>query len=72
MLSFYHAARCHIPEMAMPELRQLVAGFPPSCPGFDPSCGVVGFVVDKVALGKVFSEYFSFPCQLQFHQLLHV
>jgi hypothetical protein len=23
----------------------------------------VGFVVDKVALGQVFSEYFNFPCQ---------
>jgi hypothetical protein len=23
----------------------------------------VGFVVDKVASGQVFSEYFSFPCQ---------
>jgi hypothetical protein len=31
----------------------------------------VGFVVDKVALGQVFSEYFSFPCQSSFHQILH-
>jgi hypothetical protein len=29
------------------------------------------FVVDKVALGQVFSEYFGFPCQFPFHQLLH-
>jgi hypothetical protein len=29
------------------------------------------FVVDKVALGQVFSEYFGFPCQFLFHQLLH-
>jgi hypothetical protein len=28
----------------------------------------VGFVVDKVALGQVFFEYFSFPCQSSFHQ----
>jgi hypothetical protein len=28
------------------------------------------FVVDKVALGQVFSEYFGFPCQISFHQLL--
>jgi hypothetical protein len=27
----------------------------------------VGFVVDKVALGQVFSEYFGFPCQSLFH-----
>jgi hypothetical protein len=30
----------------------------------------VGFVVDNMALGQVFSEYFGFPCQ-SFHQLLH-
>jgi hypothetical protein len=28
-------------------------------------------VVDKVALGQVFSEYFGFPCQFLFHRLLH-
>jgi hypothetical protein len=28
----------------------------------------VGFVVDKVALGQVFSEDFGFPCQSLFHQ----
>jgi hypothetical protein len=29
------------------------------------------FVVDKVALGQVFSEYFGFPCQSSLHQVLH-
>jgi hypothetical protein len=29
--------------------------------------GYVGFVVDKVALMQVFSEYFGFPCQFSFH-----
>jgi hypothetical protein len=29
-----------------------------------------GFVVDKAALGQVFSEYCGFPCQ-SFHQYLH-
>jgi hypothetical protein len=33
--------------------------------------GHVGFVVGKVALGQVFSEYFGFPCQSSFHQILH-
>jgi hypothetical protein len=28
-------------------------------------------VVDKMALGQVFSEYFGFPCLSSFHQLLH-
>jgi hypothetical protein len=32
----------------------------------------VGFMVDKVSSGKVFSEYFGFPCQNQlFHQLFY-
>jgi hypothetical protein len=30
----------------------------------------VGFVVERVALGQVFSEYFGFPCQFAFYQLL--
>jgi hypothetical protein len=30
-------------------------------PGLKPGSGQVGFVVDKVALGQVFSEYFCFP-----------
>jgi hypothetical protein len=29
-------------------------------------------VVDKVALGQVFSEYFGFPSQFSFHRLLHI
>jgi hypothetical protein len=28
----------------------------------------VGFVVDKLALGQVFSEYYGFPCQSSFHE----
>jgi hypothetical protein len=31
----------------------------------------VRFVVDKVALGQVFSKYFGFPCQSSFHQFLN-
>jgi hypothetical protein len=30
-----------------------------------------GFVVDKVALEQVFSEYFGFPCQFSFHRQFH-
>jgi hypothetical protein len=32
----------------------------------------VGFVVDKVALGQVSSEYFGFPCQSSFHNHPHL
>jgi hypothetical protein len=31
----------------------------------------MGFVVGKVALGQVLSEYFGFPYQSSFRQLLH-
>jgi hypothetical protein len=41
------------------------------CPGIYPRSGRMGFVVDKVALGQVVSEYFGFPFQFSFHQLLH-
>jgi hypothetical protein len=55
----------------VPWLRRLVAGFPPRRSGFKPGPGHVEFVVDKVAQRQVFSEYFGFPCQSSFHQLLH-
>jgi hypothetical protein len=32
---------------------------------------LVGFVVNKVAPGQIFSEYFGFPYQSSFHQILH-
>jgi hypothetical protein len=47
------------------------SGFPPRQPKFEPGSGHVGFVVEKVTLGQVFSEYFSFPCQFAFLRLLH-
>jgi hypothetical protein len=56
--------------MAVPWLRRLIADFLPRRPGFDPRSGHVGFVVDRVIVGQVFSEYFGFPCQFSFHQLL--
>jgi hypothetical protein len=31
----------------------------------------VKFVMEKVALEQVFSEYFGFPCQSSFHKILH-
>jgi hypothetical protein len=38
--------------------------------GSSPGLVMWDFVVDKVALVQVFSEYFGFPCQSSFHQLL--
>jgi hypothetical protein len=32
----------------------------------------MGFMVEEVVLGQVFSEYFSFPCQSSFHQMLYL
>jgi hypothetical protein len=48
------------------------AGFPQRRPGFEPRSGHVEFVVDKVAQGQVFSEYFGFPCQFSFHRMLYI
>jgi hypothetical protein len=39
--------------------------------GFEPRSGHVGFVVDKAALGQIFTEYFGFTYQFSFHRLLH-
>jgi hypothetical protein len=47
----------------------LDAGFPLRWPGFVYGQHV-GFVVDKAALGQVFSEFFVFRCQ-SFHRFLH-
>jgi hypothetical protein len=43
---------------------------PTTAAGFEPSSGHVEFVVDKVTLGQVFSEYFSFVCQFSFNRLV--
>jgi hypothetical protein len=48
-----------------------VADFTARRPIFKPRSGRVGFVVDKVALGQVLSEYFGFHCQFSFHRLFH-
>jgi hypothetical protein len=56
---------------AAPQFRRLVSGFPRRWLGFEPGSGCVGFMVDKVAVAQIFSEYFGFPCQTSFHQLLH-
>jgi hypothetical protein len=32
----------------------------------------VGFVVDKVTEGQLFSQYFGFPCQLSSHRVLQI
>jgi hypothetical protein len=39
-------------EKAVPRLKRLVAGLSPRRPGFAPGSIHVGFVVDKVALGR--------------------
>jgi hypothetical protein len=39
----------------------VVAGFPPRRPKFVTGSGQLGFVVDEVALGQVFSQVLRFP-----------
>jgi hypothetical protein len=69
-LSISGFVSCKSIALAAPQLKRLAAGCPPRRPGFNPGSGQVRFVVDKVALGQVFSEDFGFPC-LSFHQILH-
>ena len=45
-----------------------VTGLLPRSPRFDPRPAHLGFVVGKVALGHVSSEYYGFPLSLSFHQ----
>jgi hypothetical protein len=59
-------------KMVVLYLRRLVACFPPRRPGFYPKSDHVGFMVDKVTLTQVFSEYFGFSCQFSFHQPPHI
>jgi hypothetical protein len=48
----------------VPCLKRLAAGLSPRRPGFDPGSVHVEFVVDKLALGQVFSPSTSvFSCQ---------
>ena len=52
-------------------LRRLVAGLPPRRPGFDPGSVLVGFVVDKVALGQVFLRLLRFSSVTFIPPVLH-
>jgi hypothetical protein len=56
---------------ATPSLRRLVAHCLPLWPEFVARSRHVGIVVDKMALGQVFSKYFDLPCQFVFHYPLH-
>jgi hypothetical protein len=54
--------------LAMPCCWHLVAGLSPLGPGFIPGPVHVGFILDKVALGHVYSEDCGFPLSVSFHQ----
>lgn len=51
-------------------LRRLIAGSPLQRLEFDPRSRHVGFVVYKVVLVRLLSNYFCVPCPFSFHQLL--
>jgi hypothetical protein len=52
----------------VPWLRRLAAGLRVWRPEFDPGSAQVGFMVDKVAHGQVFPEYFGLPPSSSFHR----
>jgi hypothetical protein len=55
---------------ALPWLRRLVASFSSRSPGFAPGLILMGFVVDKVALGQVFVRVLRFsPVNISFQSI---
>jgi hypothetical protein len=58
-------------ERTVSWLRRLVTGLSQQSPGFVPGTFLVGFVVDSVALGQVFSEFFGLPCQYYSTVVIH-
>jgi hypothetical protein len=48
---------------AVSKLSRLVAGFPPRWLGFELASSPVGSVMDRAALGNVFTGHYGFPCQ---------
>jgi hypothetical protein len=56
--------------MAVSQLRRLAPGLLPRRPWFETRSNDMGFVVDKLALGQVLSQYFCLPCQFSFRRLL--
>jgi hypothetical protein len=63
---------CRVKEKHWPSHSSGVDSFPTGRPGLKPRSGHVGFMVHKVTLRQVFSEYFCFACQFSFHLLLHI
>jgi hypothetical protein len=57
---------------AVPWLKRLVAGLSPRRPGFAPGSILVGFVVDKVALGQVYLRVLRFSPANIIPPLLHI
>jgi hypothetical protein len=56
----------------VPWLKRLVGGLSPRRPGFAPGSIHVGFVVDKVALGRFSPSTSVSPANISFHHLLHI
>jgi hypothetical protein len=54
----------------VPRVRHVVAGLPVVNPRGSNPCQMMEFVVDKVALGQYFSEYYGLHCQFSFYQML--
>jgi hypothetical protein len=54
----------------VPQFRRFVTSLKSRRPGLEPRLECVGFVVDTMVLGPIFSNYLGFPSQLI--QLLHI
>jgi hypothetical protein len=61
-------AECQLRRMAVSWLRRLITGLSPWRSGYTPGSVHVGFVVDRVSLGQVFSEFFCFSVSVSLHR----
>jgi hypothetical protein len=52
--------------------QSVASGFSPRQIQFDPMWNHILYVVDKVALGQIFTEYVRIPCQISLNQLLYI
>jgi hypothetical protein len=66
-----HQSGRHIVWVGRAIAQPVSCRLPTSAARLEPRSGHVGFVLDKVALRLIFSEYFGLPCQFSFYRLLH-
>jgi hypothetical protein len=71
-MAVHHEDIFDIGIQVVSQLRHLAPASHRCAQGSIPGPIMWDLVVNKVALGRILFEYFGFPCQISFHQLLHI